>query len=530
MLSRLKELLAHRCGSLYFPIIAMAPQSNGDPRNTQSATAPPRAASGRASQEYFPPEDKDTLRILEDFEKSSPQAYAGMSLDIVKLCHGPIIPEKAFDNVPTLRDWYRVIRNCWFRDARKIVELWDTRLFTNHQKLALLYVASEARATGLRKLQNLLFRDEGGKPRTVLALSYADLGQWCDFMFEVLGDDDEWIPHERHILTIRYDMGIHYRLDEDRKGREKTGDPWVNDFVDSAMRRLCKGEPRTLKEDDERLLVHWSALLDSGQKIAEVSSQLFIDAVEVEKSANQKMLDGIISTTWRIMRELGPACRNEPRAKDGTAVRGYLDCVKKFCTVSLRRGSARPCESKLPLRKEVKRNSLRVWAGSERATLAIVFTDIVGSAGIGNKMGDAPMNRLRQRHFTRGRRLVQKWNGFQVKTLGDGIMAVFKSVEAALNFTIAIWRNSGDPGIRIRAGIHIGAVDLTSDDVFGSAADISARISKSTKEPEIRISEEAKLDLDRLGTEPYSRLQWQQRRRVRLKGFPRAFTLWSLER
>ena len=76
--------------------------------------------------------------------------------------------------------------------------------------------------------------------------------------------------------------------------------------------------------------------------------------------------------------------------------------------------------------------TLREWARDDRVTLAIVFTDIVGSTALGRALGDEQMNGVRCAHFGQSRALLAQHAGREIKTIGDGVMAVFRSIGAAL--------------------------------------------------------------------------------------------------
>ncbi|MBI4662386.1 MAG: hypothetical protein HY735_26500 [Verrucomicrobia bacterium] len=41
------------------------------------------------------------------------------------------------------------------------------------------------------------------------------------------------------------------------------------------------------------------------------------------------------------------------------------------------------------------------------------------------------MNEVRQAHFAQSRKLIGKFQGREIKTIGDSFMAAFKSVDAA---------------------------------------------------------------------------------------------------
>jgi class 3 adenylate cyclase len=120
--------------------------------------------------------------------------------------------------------------------------------------------------------------------------------------------------------------------------------------------------------------------------------------------------------------------------------------------------------------------SLLEWAGGNRVTLAIVFTDIVGSTALNVELGDAAMSEVRRQHFAQSTALLAKHAGHEVKTIGDSVMAVFRSVEAALGYTRALQADPGSSELQVRAGIHIGPVEVTVDDVFGAEVALASRV------------------------------------------------------
>jgi class 3 adenylate cyclase/GTPase SAR1 family protein len=181
---------------------------------------------------------------------------------------------------------------------------------------------------------------------------------------------------------------------------------------------------------------------------------------------------------------------------------------------------------------EMSTRSFRDWAGGERVTLAIVFTDVVGSTSLGVELRDEAMNEVRRAHFTQTRRLIEKFDGREIKNLGDGFLTAFKSADAALNYAIALLRNTGHPQIKIRAGIHIGPIQVEGSDVFGDTVNFAARVVGygGSNGKEICLSDRAKKDIDGLGSAQHKQLQWEPHEDVGLKGYPGTFTLWSLRK
>lgn len=99
----------------------------------------------------------------------------------------------------------------------------------------------------------------------------------------------------------------------------------------------------------------------------------------------------------------------------------------------------------LSAKGETSTASFHEWAGGARVTLAIVFTDVVGSTALGEAIRDEAMNEVRRAHFGQSRRLIGQFEGREIKTIGDSFMAAFKSVDAALDYAMALRRH---PAIR----------------------------------------------------------------------------------
>jgi class 3 adenylate cyclase len=140
------------------------------------------------------------------------------------------------------------------------------------------------------------------------------------------------------------------------------------------------------------------------------------------------------------------------------------------------------------------------------------------------------MNGVRRAHFVQSRKLIGKFNGQEIKTIGDSFMAAFKSADTALDYAMAFQRNTGHPQIQIRAGIHIGPMHVEEGDVFGGTVNFASRVVGAFKDAEIWLSDRAKEDIDRLGAVQHKRLGWQRHDGVAMKGFPGTFTLWSVQK
>jgi class 3 adenylate cyclase len=124
----------------------------------------------------------------------------------------------------------------------------------------------------------------------------------------------------------------------------------------------------------------------------------------------------------------------------------------------------------------------------ERALATVLFTDIVGSTEKAGELGDRRWRNLIERHNTVVRRLLAVHRGGEVKTLGDGFLAMFDGPARAIRCAAAIRDELHRIGIDMRAGIHTGEVELIDDDVSGMAVNIGARIGDLANPGEVCVS------------------------------------------
>lgn len=130
----------------------------------------------------------------------------------------------------------------------------------------------------------------------------------------------------------------------------------------------------------------------------------------------------------------------------------------------------------------------------DSAFRAILFTDLVGSTDLTQRLGDsAAMNMLR-RHDAIVREAIDDCNGSEVKHTGDGIMASFRSVGAALRAGVAIQRGfdeatkRGEMPCTVRVGIAAGEPVAEADDLFGAAVQLAARLTGKARPGTILVS------------------------------------------
>jgi class 3 adenylate cyclase/alpha-beta hydrolase superfamily lysophospholipase len=125
---------------------------------------------------------------------------------------------------------------------------------------------------------------------------------------------------------------------------------------------------------------------------------------------------------------------------------------------------------------------------AERSLATILFTDIVGSTETAARLGDRRWRDLRERHDAVVRRQLELHRGREVKTMGDGFLAVFDGPARAIRCAVAIRDELRTTGIDVRAGIHTGEVELLGEDVGGMAVNIGARVGALADGGEVLVS------------------------------------------
>ena len=174
--------------------------------------------------------------------------------------------------------------------------------------------------------------------------------------------------------------------------------------------------------------------------------------------------------------------------------------------------------------------SLSTWLGAKAATLAVVFTDVVGSTALLSSVGNVAMDAIRRAHFERARKYIIQFEGCEVKTAGDSFMVAFKTAVQALDFCLSLRSDTGDRSVRIRAGIHVGNVRVEESDLFGATVNYASRVAHEIEGAEIWTSDRAKHDIDEERATQHQALRWTVREGVRLKGFSGDQRLWLVWR
>jgi len=130
----------------------------------------------------------------------------------------------------------------------------------------------------------------------------------------------------------------------------------------------------------------------------------------------------------------------------------------------------------------------------DTALRAIMFTDIVDSTGITARLGNERGVEMVRAHDAMVRRSLDDNKGRVVKHTGDGIMASFDDVYAAVKSSTAIqqsferFNSASDEKLKVKIGIDVGEPVADSNDLFGTTVQMAARLCQSAEPESIFIS------------------------------------------
>ena len=140
------------------------------------------------------------------------------------------------------------------------------------------------------------------------------------------------------------------------------------------------------------------------------------------------------------------------------------------------------------------------------ATTTIMFTDVVGSTTITDRLGDRDARAILRVHDTIVRRQTEAHGGVEVKAMGDGFMMTFTSALGAVASAVAVQREleaynnersvlntSSDEAARfilaVRIGLGVGEPVREDEDLFGMSVIEASRISAQAQAGQVLTSE-----------------------------------------
>jgi class 3 adenylate cyclase len=165
------------------------------------------------------------------------------------------------------------------------------------------------------------------------------------------------------------------------------------------------------------------------------------------------------------------------------------------------------------------------WAkapeAGDRVLTTLLFTDIVGSTEMAERLGDRAWKLLLDSHDRAVRGLLEMHRGREVDTTGDGFFATFDAPAQAIRCALAISAASSGLGVQDRLGIHTGEVEVAGAELRGQAVHLASRVMNAAGPGEVFVSSTVKELASGAG------IDFEDRGSFELKGFAGARQLFQ---
>ncbi len=141
-----------------------------------------------------------------------------------------------------------------------------------------------------------------------------------------------------------------------------------------------------------------------------------------------------------------------------------------------------------------------VYDHPSEVPIAILFTDIARSTEIHEMAGDQAARYIVQVHDRIVRQVIGDYYGKEIKHLGDGIMASFKSAANAVRAALVIQKRISahskaekDLPLQLRIGVNVGEPIQSKNDLHGISVNLAARICSAAEAEKVLVSEGVKV-------------------------------------
>lgn len=160
----------------------------------------------------------------------------------------------------------------------------------------------------------------------------------------------------------------------------------------------------------------------------------------------------------------------------------------------------------------------------DRVLATVLFSDIVGSTQILERLGDHAWANVLREHNERIRAAIDRFRGREMGSTGDGFLALFDGAAKAVRAGALMDPAVAELGIRVRVGLHTTEVEIVGGQPRGVGVHTAARVAALAGPGEVLVSATTRDLLDGSG------FSLEPRGEYELKGLSGARTVYALQR
>jgi class 3 adenylate cyclase len=160
----------------------------------------------------------------------------------------------------------------------------------------------------------------------------------------------------------------------------------------------------------------------------------------------------------------------------------------------------------------------------DRVLATVLFSDIVGSTQILERLGDHAWANVLREHNERIRAAIDRLRGREMASTGDGFLALFDGAAKAVRAGALMDPAVAELGIRVRVGLHTTEVEIVGGQPRGVGVHTAARVAALAESGEVLVTATTRDLLDGSG------FSLEPRGEYELKGLSGARTVYALRR
>jgi class 3 adenylate cyclase len=123
-----------------------------------------------------------------------------------------------------------------------------------------------------------------------------------------------------------------------------------------------------------------------------------------------------------------------------------------------------------------------------RVVATVLFSDVVGSTAMLERLGDEAWTRVLDEHNVRIRAAIDRFGGREVVSTGDGFLALFDGASKAVRAGALMDPSVAELGIRVRVGVHTSEVEIVGGQPRGVGVHAAARFAALAGAGEVFVS------------------------------------------
>lgn len=165
------------------------------------------------------------------------------------------------------------------------------------------------------------------------------------------------------------------------------------------------------------------------------------------------------------------------------------------------------------------------------SVLVVLFSDLQDSTRLREELGDIEFTKILKEHDSKMLPLIKKFNGEYIKSVGDGVLAVFSEPSSAVRFGLKVQEEfHRHRDLKVKIGMDMGQVSMEeadgiSKDVFGRFVNRAARVVNLAEGGHVLVTDSIQDSAS--GWIEKTSMSWEDHSTQKVKGVDKPLRIWE---